>query len=229
MKKIGVLLSMLVLAASAFALNAEYASAQDVQKKVVKAQSAVQKYESFTMTGFAFLDIIGTYEELYLVDAEEATSLNQSLKQAVFTNAKGEKVSMTSGVVKHAVDYAVEHGSSYAHTDMLGYFDEENVVSNFYRHLEEPYCPGKNQFEKFALNMLEKSQYGVLSQHIYENLVVPFAELSDEEALPLAKCYVTYKVGNHSLLDYAQRGRGIPNGIDTEIEEFVDRVEALAQ
>jgi len=225
MKKIGVLLSLLVLSASAFALNAEYATAQDVQKKVVKAQREVQQYDSFKYTGAAFLEIIGTYEEVYLVDAEEATSLNQLLKQAIFTNAKGEKATLTSNPVKTAIDYAVEHGSSYAHTDRLGYFDEENVIDNFYRHLAEPYCPGKNQFETFAQN----HSRDIVSQHIYETLVRPFADLNDQEATPLAKCYVTYKVKSNSLLNYVRADNNFPNSVSSEMEVFADRVEALAK
>ena len=231
MKKLVVVFSFLIaISTSAFALNAEDVSAKDVQKKVAAAQKVVQKYDSFKYTGAAFLEIVGAYEEVYLVDAEEATSLNQLLKQAVFTTAEGEKALITSCVVKSAISYAMESGSSYAYTELLGDFAEENVVDNFYSHLEKPYCPGKNRFEVFALDMLQQKQYGVLSQHIYQNLVVPFAKLGDEEAIALAKCYVTYEVGDRTLLDYARRGRGgIPNSIGEEMEMFADRVEALAK
>ena len=225
MKKIGVLLCLVALATSAFALNAASPSASDVKKKVTVAQDMVKKYDSFKMTGYSFLTIIGSYEELYLENAQEAVSLNELLKTTTFTTAAGEKATITSSVVKGAIDYAIEHGSDGAYTARLGYFSEEGVVENFYRHLEEGYCNGKSEFEAFAQN----HSRNIISQHIYETIVRPFAKLSDEEALPLAKCYATYKVQNTSLLNYVRGDNNFPTEVGNEMEDFADRVEALAR
>lgn len=229
MKKISALFCLVALATSAFALNAEYSSAKDVQKKVAAAQKAVQKYDSFRYTGASFLEIIGTYEEVYLIDMEEATSLNQMLKKAVFTTAKGERALITSSVIQDAINYAIEHGSFYARTDMLGDFAEENVVDNFYKHLEKPYCPGQNWFEETARKLVSEKKYEVLAQFIYINVVQPFTTLDDEQAVTLAKCYITYEVGNRSLLDHIREGQGMPSMLGTETDLFVGRVEALAK
>ncbi len=86
-------------------------------------------------------------------------------------------------------------------------------------------CPGKAQFEQYAAR--QNNRY-FIAQYILINLADPLAEMTDEQATPLAVCYASYQVKEKSLVAFVrfQKDEFRPKEAG-ELAAFADRVEIL--
>ena len=90
-------------------------------------------------------------------------------------------------------------------------------------------CPGKATFEKYVASQENES---FIAQNILINLSDPMESMTDEEALPLAACYQTYRVKGQTLVEFVRSHAEIFPGDIHKVEakklyNFAARVEAL--
>lgn len=89
-------------------------------------------------------------------------------------------------------------------------------------------CPGKTAFEEKA----KTSEAQVIIQDILFQLADPFQEMSDEQATPLAACYVTYNVAGTPLAQFVREQAKVFEAKFTfreaaSMRNFAGRIEAL--
>ena len=87
-------------------------------------------------------------------------------------------------------------------------------------------CPGKAEFENYAAG--QGNNY-FITQNILMNLSDPMEQLTDEEALPQALCYATYRVKGKDLVSFVRfhKGEFLPRE-EGQLAAFANRVEKLA-
>ena len=86
-------------------------------------------------------------------------------------------------------------------------------------------CPGKAEFEQ---KVATQANNYFITQHILINLADPFANLTDAQALPKARCYAQYRVKGETLVDFVRAHAGeFLKKEQTELLNFAGRVEGL--
>lgn len=91
-------------------------------------------------------------------------------------------------------------------------------------------CAGqKAAFEKYAVD--QRNDF--VAQHILINMADPMENMTDEQALPIAACYATFKVKGTPFTNFVRAHAGVFPGDITgkekaEMNAFADRVERLS-
>ncbi len=91
-------------------------------------------------------------------------------------------------------------------------------------------CAGeKAAFEKYAVDQRNE----VVAQHIIINMADPMENMTDEQALPIAACYATFKVKGTAFTNFVRAHAGIfPGDItgkeEAEMRAFAARVDRLS-
>ncbi len=89
-------------------------------------------------------------------------------------------------------------------------------------------CAGqKAEFEKYAMN--QRNDF--VAQHIIINMADPMEQMTDEQAMPIAACYATFRVKGTPLTTFVRRHAVFPGDITgkekAEMNRFADRVDRL--
>lgn len=205
MKKIAVVLSMLVLAGSAFALNAVSSS----EKECEKSRAAFQAYVETQGNNDAFIAqniLINMADPMAKLSNEAATPL------AVCYNTyyvHGQKL----------VDFVRANATIFP-GDISG--KEAANMRMFAGQVEA--LSKKEAFDKMAL---QDNAY-FIAQDILINMADGFAKLSDQDAAPVAKVYMTFTVKGEPMVNFVAK-QAQKHDEFAELEEFANRVRELAK
>ena len=95
--------------------------------------------------------------------------------------------------------------------------------------LGESCADQKVAFEKYAAD--QRNDF--VAQHILINMADPMENMTDEQALPLAACYATFKVKGMAFTSFVRAHAGVfPGDItgkeEAELRNFADRVQRLS-
>ena len=205
MKKIVVVLSMLVLAGSAFALNAVSSS----EAKCVQKRTAFEEYVKGQGNNDAF---IAQYILINMADPMAKLSNEAATPLAVCYDTyyvHGQKL----------VDFVRANATIFP-GDISG--KEAANMRTFAGRVDAL----SKDFEKMAS---QDNDY-FIAQNILINMADDFATLSDEDAAPVAKVYITFKVKGEPMVNFIEKqARKAQHNEFDELEEFASRVRELAK
>lgn len=207
MKKVMMLAGILTVAISSFALNATNSAEALCQpgKKVFEQLRGNDAVVYKTLELAASLDKMTSSQAL---PAAVCYSTYQVQGQSLLQFARAQK-DYRNVVIK----------------DLQKFADRVETLS---QQANEDVClPGKNEFEQEIAD-LDIQDYAIIQSVL--RLANSLEGMADEQALPVAACYTTYKVQGQPLLSFIQENNGqFRNIVNKQLDSFELRLRALTK